>query len=117
MAERRALARAVAGEDAAGALKLRGGESVRVINFSGSGALVECSRRLLPGHRYALQWSNPDGVQALRGEVVRARVLRIQGEAGVAYEVALLFEDPLRLPGAQAERVNSLPVGASSPRR
>ena len=102
-ADRRRHSRIVGPDDAQGSLRLRGGETLKLLNMSAGGALVESTRRLLPGHRYALQWTSGETVQAVRGEVTRARVGRLHGDSGLAYEVALLFDERVRpgsFPGA-----------------
>jgi hypothetical protein len=93
--ERRRHARFDADAAATCTLRLRGGEALRLLNLSPTGALVESTRRLLPGHRYALHWASGPVVQTVRGEVVRARVGRLRGEASLAYEVALVFDETL----------------------
>lgn len=96
--ERRRYARLDAALVPSASLRLRGGEALRVRNLSPTGALVESTRRLLPGHRYALHWSSGRTVQPVRGEVVRARVGSLRGDSSLSYEVALLFDEALADP-------------------
>jgi hypothetical protein len=68
---------------------------VQVINVSDSGALIECSHRLLPGAAVDLHMAGDRGqIEPVRGRIIRAMVARLQPHA-IRYRGALVFDRPL----------------------
>jgi len=71
-----------------GAVKLRLGHEVSVLNVSRDGVLIEGAARLRPGTRVELQLeTSPDYLQAL---IARCEVSRLD-EVGVTYRAGLRF--------------------------
>jgi hypothetical protein len=64
---------------------------VRLLNVSPGGALLESAARMLPGARTELQLAGVQR-QAIRGQIVRCRVTRLDP---VIYEGAIVFEEAL----------------------
>jgi hypothetical protein len=83
-----------------GAMKaqLTTGPAVVLKDVSRSGARFQSESRLLPGLSVALKMVTPDGVVAVRGRVVRSRLVRMDS-GGMGYEAAVSFTD--LLPGLE----------------
>ncbi len=83
--------------------RVRPGHDATLVNVSEGGALLETTRRLLPGVTLELQLHGSDGaVLAVRGRVLRASVARVRATA-VTYRGALAFEHKLS--------ANQTPIG------
>lgn len=104
-AERRASPRTsyVNPEELASA-RLVPGRSVRVINLSSGGALIEADCRLLPGAQVELQLAGPSTLQRVRGRILRSHVAVLDREQGIRYRGALVFDEELAPGGDAAHR-------------
>jgi hypothetical protein len=71
---------------------LRPGCTVRLINLSAGGALLEARRPLRPGARVHLQVATTRRTTLLAGQVVRCAVWALDGDAGATYRGAVKFE-------------------------
>jgi hypothetical protein len=80
--------------------QLTAGPAVVLKDVSRSGARFQSESRLLPGLTVALKMVTPDGVVAVRGRVVRSRLVRMDS-GGMGYEAAVSFAD--LLPGLADE--------------
>ncbi len=94
VAERRRHARVAADEAGWRALRLRTGDPLALVNIAAGGALVESSRRLLPGTTVILLLSTDQEALTVRARVVRCSVHAL-GTHGVLYQGALAFADEL----------------------
>ncbi len=71
--------------------RIRPGHQVRVLNLSHGGALVEGSRRLLPGTTVDVHLEREEESHACRARVVHCAVSALH-QHGVAYRAGLAFE-------------------------
>jgi len=72
--------------------RVRPGQDATLVNLSEDGALLETTRRLLPGITIELQLQGRNGaVRAVRARVLRASVTRV-GASVITYRGAILFE-------------------------
>ena len=69
---------------------IRRGKSVRIIDVSKRGALIECDDRLCPGRNVSLRFVTPDEEVALTGIVVRSWVSNLS-KSQLVYRTALNF--------------------------
>ena len=83
--------------------RLRLGKTVRVLNWSTRGALIEAGSRLVPGAKVALQLQGPGAPLLLTARVLRAYVAAITRRDGVRYHGAIAFEGEARLSGAEGQ--------------
>jgi PilZ domain len=74
--------------------RVRPGHEASVVDISAHGALIETALRLLPGRQVELQIERGDELVAIRGRVVRCRVVRVL-PARVSYHGAIGFDTPL----------------------
>lgn len=98
--ERRTHQRVPASRLAGMKAQLTTGPAVVLKDVSRSGARFQSESRLLPGLTVALKMVTPDGVVAVRGRVVRSRLVRLDS-GGMGYEAAVSFTD--LLPGLADE--------------
>ncbi|MEZ5317550.1 MAG: PilZ domain-containing protein [Vicinamibacterales bacterium] len=70
------------------------GPEVILKDLSRSGARFQSESRLLPGLSVALKVVTPDGDVAIRGKVVRSRLVRLD-KGGMGYEAAVAFTELL----------------------
>jgi hypothetical protein len=70
------------------------GDDAQLVDVSAAGALVETTTRLLPGSRIEIRMTTTDRRVAIKGEVIRCCVQRLQP---VVYRGALRFERPIAL--------------------
>jgi CheY-like chemotaxis protein len=75
-------------------LKLSWGQSLRLLNISSSGVLVESGVRLSPGSATKLQLGGPELALDVPARVVRCRVSEVDS-LGVKYETAAVFDRPV----------------------
>jgi hypothetical protein len=73
------------------AARVRPGHVVRLIDVSAAGALVETSRRLLPGKTVELQVERGSEQTVVRGRVLRCAVVKIQ-PTWIYYRGAIGFD-------------------------
>lgn len=90
------------------ATRVRPGHVVRLIDVSAAGALVETSRRLLPGKAVELQVERGSEQTVVRGRVLRCAVVKIQ-PTWIYYRGAIGFDR--HLPWLVDEAGNSLRPG------
>ena len=69
---------------------IRRGKSVRIIDVSKRGALIECDERLCPGRNVSLRFVTPGEEVALTGFVVRSWVSNLS-KSQLVYRTALNF--------------------------
>jgi hypothetical protein len=74
--------------------RVRPGHEASVIDISVHGALIETALRLLPGRHVELQVERGDEHMAIRGRVVRCRVVGVL-PSRVSYHGAIGFDKPL----------------------
>ena len=74
--------------------RVRPGREASVIDISAHGALIETALRLLPGRQVELQIERGDELLAIRGRVVRCRVVGVL-PSRVSYRGAIGFDKPL----------------------
>lgn len=89
--ERRRHPRVAAAQAGWRAVRLRTGDPLALVNLGPGGALVESTRRLLPGTTVILQISVDEGTISLRAEVVRCAVHALDRDEGVCYRGAVAF--------------------------
>jgi len=77
--------------------RLRHGSEVTVVDLSTAGVLIEGRCRLRPGGAVGICLDLADGEGALPCRVVRCHVSATDGQEGVCYRAALVFEEPLAL--------------------
>jgi hypothetical protein len=99
------------------AARVRPGHVVSVIDVSAAGALVETSRRLLPGKHVELQVERGGEQTTVRGRVLRCAVVKIQ-QAWIYYRGAIGFDRHLAwLLDQPADPVRSADAGSALPER
>lgn len=76
---------------------LRPGQSVRLLNVSRCGALVESSARLRPGVRTELQVVGPGARQTIRGRLERCHVAALDP---LRYRGVIVFDESVDLGAA-----------------
>jgi PilZ domain-containing protein len=74
--------------------RVRPGVPVAIIDVSADGALIETTRRLLPGASVDLQFDTRDVSAAVRGRVVRCSVSHVRSSS-VCYRGAIRFDRSL----------------------
>lgn len=74
--------------------RVRPGHEASVIDISAHGALIETALRLLPGRRCEMQIERAGQLTAIRGRVVRCRVVRLLASC-ISYHGAIGFDQPL----------------------
>jgi CheY-like chemotaxis protein len=75
-------------------VKLAWGQSLRLLNISSSGVLVETGMRLLPGSSAAIQLAGTGLALTVPARVVRCHVSNVDS-LGVKYKMAVKFEHPV----------------------
>jgi hypothetical protein len=73
---------------------IRPGRSVRLVDVSAGGALIETAHRLLPGGTVALQLEGAERRISINGRLLRCAIARVRPHA-IAYRGAICFDDPL----------------------
>ena len=91
MERRRAPRRKVSADEPLGHARLRAGGTLRVVEASSWGALMESTDRLLPGRQLDVHIVCADGRTLVRSRVARAFVVKVQPDA-VHYQVAFSFD-------------------------
>jgi hypothetical protein len=81
-----------AGESSWRAVRLRTGDPLALVNLAQGGALLESSRRLLPGTTVVLQVSMDEGTLAIRAQVTRCTVHVLHSDS-VQYRGAVAFAE------------------------
>jgi hypothetical protein len=89
--ERRAFRRAGASEHGIVSARVRLGYRVAVVDASAGGALIEISKRLLPGSTVDLQVETARGRAMVPGRVVRCAIARLRSNS-VSYRAAIAFD-------------------------
>lgn len=74
-------------------LRLRTGDRLVLVDVAAGGALVESSRRLLPGTAVMVHLISPARVVSLRAVVVWCCVAELSPQAGVKYRGGFSFTD------------------------
>jgi hypothetical protein len=88
-------------------VKLAWGQSLRLLNISSRGVLVESGVRLSPGSVTKFQLDGPELALAVPARVVRCRVSEVDS-LGVKYETAAVFDHPVEaLVAADQEPVDA----------
>jgi PilZ domain len=89
--DRRNFRRAGIGEHGIVSVCVRPGHSVTLIDVSAGGALIEVSRRLLPGSAVDLLLNTADRRATVRGRVLRCAVTRLHSTS-VSYRAGIAFD-------------------------
>jgi hypothetical protein len=89
--------------------RVRPGHEASVIDISAHGALIETALRLLPGRQVELQIERGDELMAIRGRVVRCRVVRVT-PSRVLYQGAVGFDKPLLWLPSSTNREYAVPT-------
>jgi hypothetical protein len=89
--DRRNFHRTGVGEHGIISARVRPGHFVAVVDVSAGGALIEISRRLLPGSAVDLQITTAHRETTLRGRVLRCAVIRLHSTS-VSYRAAIAFD-------------------------
>jgi hypothetical protein len=110
--DRRADARALMPDADTLRATLRPGCSVRVVDLSAGGALVEAERPLRPGARVHVQLVTSARTFTLTARVLRCAVWTLHPNDGVIYRGALQFEDRCELFGEPLTHAGSKVPGA-----
>jgi hypothetical protein len=91
---------------------LRPGCTVRIVDLSAGGALVQAEQPLRPGARVHFQLVTTANTFALVARVLRCAVWRLDADQGATYRGALQFEDRCDIVWEPATRPGShLPAG------
>jgi PilZ domain len=90
-------------------MRLSPGDTVRLVNLSGSGVLVEGKTRFVPGTRVGVIFEGPKAPPTVKGRVVRCQVSAIGGGGSLQYQSAIQFEQKIDVPVDEA----SLPQQAA----
>ncbi len=92
-------------------MRLSPGDTVRLLNMSASGVLVEGKTRFVPGTRVTVIFEGPAALKNIKGKVVRCQVSSIGGGGSLQYQSAIAFEARIELPVDEA----ALPHQAAAP--
>jgi hypothetical protein len=84
----------VSADEPLGHARLRTGGTLRVVEASSWGALMETTERLLPGRHLDVHVIAADGRMLVRARVARACIVKVQPDA-VHYQVAFSFDRAL----------------------
>jgi PilZ domain len=79
-------------------MRLSPGDTVRLLNMSVSGVLVEGKTRFVPGTRVSVIFEGPNAPKNVKGKVVRCQVSSIGGGGSLQYQSAIAFEAKIELP-------------------
>jgi hypothetical protein len=90
-------------------MRLSPGDTVRLVNLSASGVLVEGKTRFVPGTRLGVIFEGPKAPPTVKGRVVRCQVSAIAGGGSLQYQSAIQFEQKIEVPVDEA----SLPQQAA----
>jgi PilZ domain len=90
-------------------MRLSPGDTVRLVNMSASGVLVEGRTRFVPGTRVSVIFEGPAAPATVKGRVVRCQVSAIAGGGSLQYQCAIQFEQKMEVPVDEA----SLPQPAA----
>jgi PilZ domain-containing protein len=114
--DRRHFQRTTSGEHGILSARVRPGHLAVVIDVSAGGALVEISRRLLPGSSVDLQIDTMHRQSTVRGRIVRCAVCRIDAIT-VSYRAAIAFDRQWPLaPSPVDSGSGEYPIPAADPR-
>ena len=83
-------------------MRLSPGDTVRLLNISASGVLVEGKTRFVPGTRVTVIFEGPAALKNVKGKVVRCQVSSIGGGGSLQYQSAIAFEAKIELPVDEA---------------
>lgn len=82
-------------------MRLSPGDTVRLVNMSASGVLVEGRTRFVPGTRVSVIFEGPGAPPTVKARVVRCQVSAIAG-GGLQYQSAIQFEQKIEVPVDEA---------------
>ena len=80
------------------AMRLSPGDTVRLVNISSSGVLVEGKTRFVPGTRVSVIFEGPGAPPTVKGRVIRCQVSAIGGGGSLQYQSAIQFEQKIEIP-------------------
>jgi hypothetical protein len=92
-------------------MRLSPGDTVRLVNLSASGVLVEGKTRFVPGTRVGVIFEGPKAPPTVKARVVRCQVSAIAGGGSLQYQSAIQFEQRIEVPVDEA----ALPQAAPPP--
>lgn len=91
--ERRAFVRTGTSQHGIVSARVRLGYRAAVVNVSPGGALIDISKRLLPGATVDLQIETLRDRATVSGRIVRSAIIRLRANL-VSYRVAIAFDRP-----------------------
>jgi hypothetical protein len=83
-------------------MRLSPGDTVRLVNLSASGVLVEGKTRFVPGTRLSVIFEGPKAPPTVKARVVRCQVSAIAGGGSLQYQSAIQFEQKIEVPVEEA---------------
>jgi hypothetical protein len=92
-------------------MRLSPGDTVRLVNMSASGVLVEGKTRFVPGTRVSVVFDGPKAPPTVKARVVRCQVSAIAGGGSLQYQCAIQFEQRIDVPVDES----ALPAAATPP--
>jgi len=91
---------------------LRGGASVKLIDISSGGALVESEERLTPNTKICLKITTIEGTFMLQGRILRSTISQLQG--GPRYRSGIAFDDKFPLQATHPDAVTTEDIEAAA---
>jgi hypothetical protein len=113
LSDRRAFRRAGSIEHCIVDARVRPGHPAAVTDVSPGGALIEISRRLLPGSVVELQFNTAQRRTTLRGRVLRCAVVRLRSTS-ILYRAAIGFDHQCPWLGGGSSAGYPVPIRESS---
>ena len=98
------------------AVQLNGRLAVRLIDLSRGGARLAGDHRLVPGATVNLRLESPDATIAVRGHVVRSRLMK-QPDGTLGYEAGIAFDQPIDSIMPEENQAQPVSVTAVVPQR
>ena len=78
-------------------MRLSPGDTVKLVNISASGVLVEGKTRFVPGTRVSVIFEGPAAPATVKARVIRCQVSAIGGGGSLQYHSAIAFEAKIDL--------------------
>ena len=99
-------------------MRLSPGDTVRLLNISASGVLVEGKTRFVPGTRVTVIFEGPASLKNVKGKVVRCQVSSIGGGGSLQYQSAIQFEQRIDVPVDESAlpQASAPPAAAPAPK-
>jgi hypothetical protein len=99
-------------------MRLSPGDTVRLVNLSASGVLVEGKTRFVPGTRLSVIFEGPKAPATVKARVVRCQVSAIAGGGSLQYQSAIQFEQRIDVPVDESAlpQASAPPAAAPAPK-